>query len=55
MHNDIQRSRRDLGIEFYDESTDLVEKTKTMNMDSTTINRNPTSDSELSDKQDIDG
>ena len=62
FHQENERSRRDLGIEFYDESSDLVKNNqdndlndrKLTNLDSITINRNPTSDNELANKNYID-
>ena len=50
-----ERSRRDLGIDFYDESNDLVKNNqddnlnykKLTNVNSITINRNPSADNEL--------
>ena len=30
FHNDNERTRQDLGLDFYDESNDLVKTTKTM-------------------------
>ena len=57
-----ERSRRDLGIDFYDESNDLVKNNqdndlndnKLTNSDSITNNRNPTSDNEVSNKKYLD-
>ena len=62
LHEENERSRRDLGIDFYDESNDLVKNNqdndlndnKITNLDSITVNRNPTSDNELSNKKYID-
>ena len=62
FHNDNERTRRDLGLDFYDESSDLVENNqdndlndkKLTNVDSITVNRKPTSDSEVSNKKYID-
>ena len=62
LHEENERSRRDLGIDFYDESSDLVKNNqdnnfndnKLTNLDSITINRNPTSDNEVSNKKYID-
>ena len=62
FHQENERSRRDLGIDFYDESNDLVKNNqdndlndnKLTNLDSITINRNPTSDNEVSNKKYID-
>ena len=59
FHQENERSRRDLGIDFYDESNDLVKNNqdkdlndnKLVNLDSVTVNRNPTSDNELSNKK----
>ena len=55
LHEENERSRRDLGIDFYDESNDLVKNNqdndfndnKLLNLDSVTVNRNPTLDNEL--------
>ena len=62
LHEENERSRRDLGIDFYDESSYLVKNNqdnnfndnKLTNLDSITINRNPTSDDEVSNKKYID-
>ena len=62
FHQKNERSRRDLGINFYDESSYLVMNNKDINLndrkltniDSITVNRNPTSDDELSNKKYID-
>ena len=59
FHQENERSRRDLGINFYDESNDLVENNqdndfnddKLTNLDSITVNRNPSSDNEVSIKR----
>ena len=59
FHQENERSRRDLGIVFYNESNDLVKNNqdndlndkKLTNLDSITINRNPTSDNEVSNKK----
>ena len=56
FHQENERFRRDLGIDFYNESNDLVKNNqdndlndnKLTNIDSITINRNPTSDNEVS-------
>ena len=53
-----ERSRRDLGIGFYDESNDLVKKNQDKyfndnelrNVFGITINQNPTSDKEVVNK-----
>ena len=62
LHEENERSLRDLGIDFYDESKDLVKNNqdndfnvnKLTNIDSVTVNRNPTLDNELSIKKYID-
>ena len=62
FHDENERSRRDLGFDFYDELNDLVKNNqhndvndkKLSNLDSITINRNPTSDNEVSNKKCID-
>ena len=62
FHQQNERSRRDLGIDFYDESSDLVKNNqdkdlidnKLTNLDSVQVNRNPTSDNELSNKKYVD-
>ena len=62
FHQENERSRRDLGIDFYDESSDIVKKNqdkdlnakKLTNLDSITYNRNPSSDNEVSNKKYID-
>ena len=62
FHQENERSRRDLGIDFYDESNDLVENNqdndlndnKLTNLDSIQVNRNPISDNELANKKYID-
>ena len=62
FHQENERSRRDVGLDFYDESGDLVKNNqdndfndnKLTNIDSITVNRNPTSDHELSNKKYID-
>ena len=58
FHNDNERTRQDLKLDFYDESSVLVKNkqdndfrdNKLSNIDSITFNRNPTSDNELSNK-----
>ena len=55
FHQEIERSRRDLGIDFYNESSDIVKNNqdndlndkKLTNLDSITLNRNPSSDNEV--------
>ena len=62
FHQENERSRRDLGIDFYDESSDLVKNSqdndlndnKLTNLDSVIVNRNPTSDNKLSNKKYVD-
>ena len=62
FHQENERSRRDVGLDFYDESNDLVKNNqendlndnKLTNLDSITINRDPTSDNEVSNKRYID-
>ena len=54
-----ERSRRDVGLIFFDESNDLVKNNqdndlndnKLSNIDSITVNRNPSSDNELANKK----
>ena len=58
IHQEKERSRGDLGIDFYDEANDLVKnihdnhlnEKKLKNLDSTTVNRNPSLDDEVSKK-----
>ena len=58
FHQQNERSRRYLGIEVYDESSDLVNNNqvinfndnKLKNLDSVSVNRNPSSDNELINK-----
>ena len=62
FHQENERSRRDLGIDFYDESSDLVKHiqdndlndNKLSNLDSIKANRNPNSDNELVNKKNLD-
>ena len=62
FHQENGPSRRDLGIDFYDESSDLVKNkqdedfndNKLRNIDSITLNRDPTSDNEVANKKFID-
>ena len=62
FHQENERSRRDVGLSFYDEEVDLVKNNqdndlkdnKLTNLDSITVNRNPTSDNEVSTKKYID-
>ena len=62
FYQENERSRRDLGIDFYNESNDLVKNNqdndfndyKFTNLDSIQVNRKPISDIELSTKKYID-
>ena len=62
FHQENERSRRDLGLDFYHESSDLVKNNqdndfndkKITNLDSVQVNRNPSSDKELANKKYID-
>ena len=62
LHEENERNRRDLGIDFYNESDNLVKNNqdnnlndkKLTNLDSITVNRNPTLDNELSNKKYMD-
>ena len=62
FHQENERSRRDLGIDFYDESSDLVKnnedidlnKNELTNIKSITINNNPTDDNHVGNKKFID-
>ena len=62
FHQENERSRRDLGIDFYDESSDLVKNNKDndlndnklTNINSITINNNPTDDNHVSNKKYVD-
>ena len=62
FHQENERSRRDSGIDFYDESSDLVKNNqdndfndnKLTNINSITINNNPTDDNHVSNKKYID-
>ena len=59
FHQENERSRRNLGIDFFDESNVLVKRNqdknftdnKLTNLDRTTVNRTPTSDNELANKK----
>ena len=59
FHQENERCRRDVGSDFYDESNDLVKNNqdndlndkKLTYLDSITININPTSDNEVSNKK----
>ena len=62
FHQENERSRRDVGLDFYNESNDLVKNNqdndlkdnKVTNLDSVTVNRKPSSDNELANKKYID-
>ena len=62
FHQGNERSRRDVGLDFYDESNDLVKNNqdiylkdkKLTNLDSIRVNRNPNSDNGLSNKKYVD-
>ena len=62
FHQENERSRRDLGIDFYNESSDIVNinpdnhlnYNKLTNINSITINNNPTDDNHVSNKEFID-
>ena len=62
FHQENEQSRRDLGLDFYNESSDLVKNNqdndfndnKLTNLDSNIINRIPTLDTEVSNKKYID-
>ena len=62
FHQENERSRRDVGLLFYNEEVDLVKNNqdndfndnKLTNIDSVTVNREPISDNELSNKKYID-
>ena len=61
-HEENERNRRDLGIDFYGESNDLVKinqdnnfnDNNSTNVNSITINNNPTDDNHVSNKKYID-
>ena len=62
FHQENERSRRDLGIDFYDETNDIEKKNqdndfndnKLTNKNSITINNNPTDNNHVSNKKNID-
>ena len=62
FHQENERSRRNLGIDFYNESDDIVKNNqdndfndnKLTNINSITINNNPTDDDHVSNKKYID-
>ena len=59
FHNDNERNRRDVGLSFYNEEVDLVKNNqgndlndnKLTNINSITINNNPTDDNHVSNKK----
>ena len=62
LHGENERSRRDLGIDFYNESNDLVKNNqnnnmnnkKLTNLDAVKINREPNLDYEVANKKYVD-
>ena len=62
FHQENERSRRDLGIDFYNESNDIVKNNqdnifnnnKSTNINSITINSNPTHNNHVTNKKYID-
>ena len=62
FHQENERSRRDVGLDFYDESSNLVKNnqdtdfndSKLTNINSITINNNPTDDNHVINKKSID-
>ena len=62
FHQENERSRRDVGLDFYNESTDLVKNNqnndfndnKLTNINSITINKNPTNNNHVTNKKYID-
>ena len=62
FHEENERSRRDVGLDFYNESNDLVknnqdndfDNNKLTNINSITINNNPTDDDHVSNKKYVD-
>ena len=62
FHQENERSRQDLGIDFYDESSDIVKNNQDndfsdnilTNVNSITINNNPSDDNHISNKKYID-
>ena len=62
FHNDNERNSRDVALSFYNEEVDLVKNNqdndlndnKLTNIDSITVNRNPSSDNELVNKKYLD-
>ena len=62
FHQENERSRRDVRLDFYKESNDLKENIKDndfndkklRNLDSISINRNPSSNKEVSNEKNVD-
>ena len=62
FHQENERSRRFLGIDFYEESTELLKNNqdndlndkKLLNINSVTVNNNPTDDNQVSNKKYFD-
>ena len=62
FHNDSERNRRDVGLHFHNETSELVKNNqdnnlndnKLTNLDSIQVNRNPNLDNELSNEKYID-
>ena len=62
LHQENERSRRDVGLDFYNDTSDLVKNiqdsdfndNKLTNIDSITVNRNPVYDNELTCKLYVD-
>ena len=62
LHEEKERSRKDLGVDFHDESSDLLKynqdndlnDNKLTNLESLVVNREPSSDNELANKKYID-
>ena len=62
LHDENERNRGDLGLSFYDEETDQVKNNqdkdfnefKLTNLDSLTVNRDPSSDNQISRKKHFD-
>ena len=62
FHQENERSRQDVGLDFYNESSDLVKNNqdndfndnKLTNLDSIQVNRNPISDNEVTNKKYVD-
>ena len=58
FHNDNERNRRDLGLDFHNESSDLVKNNqdiefnniKLTNLDNITLNQKSTSDNQVAKK-----